>query len=249
MGVATGTNSLPGAGPVFAALFKLFLRTTATRGRLLAIGALTGLSLISALLARIAAPPDPLDAGLSYAVANITTLLPVAALVFGAGSIGDLIDDGSLVYVWLRPISTRLPVLAAWAATMTIITPLVAVPVLIGTAMLSSDADLLTATALALAVGVPSYCALSVMVGIRLRRSLPWGLAYILLWEGFVAGAGSTAGRLAVRSYLMSILVQMTNQYIKIGKYTLASGLTVPLVAGAMALIYAASRLARTDVP
>lgn len=87
------------------------------------------------------------------------------------------------------------------------------------------------------------------MVGIRLRRSLPWGLAYILLWEGFVAGAGSTAGRLAVRSYLMSILVQMTNQYIKIGKYTLASGLTVPLVAGAMALIYAASRLARTDVP
>jgi hypothetical protein len=110
-------------------------------------------------------PEDPFDAGASFVVANLTTLLPVAVLVFGAGAIGDLIDDGSLVYVWLRPIPTRLPVLAAWAATVTIVIPLVAVPVLLGTALLEPAPELLGATALALVVGTLAYAALAVMVG------------------------------------------------------------------------------------
>lgn len=181
---------LPAPVPVLAALYRLFLRTTATRGRLLAIGALSGLSLLSAVIASATGPTDSFEAAASFAVANLTTLLPVAALVFGSGSIGDLIDDGSLVYVWLRPLSTRLPVVAAWAATMTILIPLVGLPIMAGTAMLDTHPDILGATSLALLVGIPAYSALAVMAGIRFRRALPWGLAYILLWEGFVAGGG-----------------------------------------------------------
>lgn len=230
-------------------LFRTFLRTVATRGRLAAIGSLAVVSVISAAAVTLARPGDTFEAGATYAVANLTSLLPVAALVFGAGSLGDLIDDGSLVYIWLRPISTRLPVVAAWASTVTIITPLVALPVLVGTVILDSSARLIAATALALVVGVLAYSAISVTIGVRMRRSLPWGLAYILLWEGFVAGAGSTAGRLAVRSYLMSIIVQVAHHPIKLGRYTLASGIGVPLAVGALALAYTSRRLARTDVP
>ncbi|HMS88668.1 MAG TPA: hypothetical protein PKE56_09510 [Acidimicrobiales bacterium] len=240
--------ALPAPGPVLVALYRLFLRTTATRGRLLAIGSLTAVSVFSAVVARASGPDDPFDAGASFVVANLTTLLPVAVLVFGAGAIGDLIDDGSLVYVWLRPIPTRLPVLAAWAATVTIVIPLVAVPVLLGTALLEPAPELLGATALALVVGTLAYAALAVTAGVRFRRSLPWGLAYILLWEGFVAGAGSTAGRLAVRSYLLSIVAQVADHPIRLGRYTLASGIIVPLVVGTLALAYGARRLARTDV-
>lgn len=243
-----GTSVLPAPGPVFVALYRLFLRTTATRGRLVAIGALTTISVLSALMARVASPDDPFDAAASFVVANLTTLLPVAVLVFGAGAIGDLIDDGSLVYVWLRPIPTRLPVIAAWAATVTIVFPLVAVPVLFGTALIEPASELLGATALALIVGTPAYAALAVTAGVRFRRALPWGLAYILLWEGFVASAGSTAGRLAVRSYLLSIVVQLADHPIRVGRYTLASGVIVPLTAGVLALVYASRRLARTDV-
>lgn len=240
---------LPAPVPVLAALYRLFLRTTATRGRLLAIGALSGLSLLSAVIASATGPTDSFEAAASFAVANLTTLLPVAALVFGSGSIGDLIDDGSLVYVWLRPLSTRLPVVAAWAATMTILIPLVGLPIMAGTAMLDTHPDIMAATILALAVGIPAYSALAVMAGIRFRRALPWGLAYILLWEGFVAGAGSTAGRLAMRSYLLSIVAQVAHHPSKIGIFNLASGITMPLVVGVAALAYASRRLAHTDVP
>ena len=127
--------------------------------------------------------------------------------------------------------------------------PLVAVPVVVGTALLEPAPELLGATSLALLVGTAAYAALAVMVGIRFRRALPWGLAYILLWEGFVAGAGSTAGRLAVRSYLLSIVAQMADHPIRLGRYTLASGILVPLVVGVLAVAYASRRLARTDVP
>jgi ABC-2 type transport system permease protein len=233
---------------VLRALYLLLLRSTATRGRLAAVGALSGLSVVIALGVRASGPDSPFDAAVSFASSGLTTFIPVAVLVFGAGTLGDLIDDGSLVYLWLKPVPAHLPVLAAWAATATIAVPLVGVPVVISTAALDSDPDLVVATVLAVAVGIAAYAALAVTAGIRFRRALPWGLVYILLWEGFVAGAGSNAARLAVRSYLRSILSEITGHPLSLAEFTLASAVLVPLTAGAVALVYASRRLARTDI-
>ena len=74
-------------------------------------------------------PDDPLSAGVDFVNTNIATLIPVAVLVFGAAALGDLIDDGSLVYLWLRPVPSWVHVVAAWAATVTVVIPLVLVPV------------------------------------------------------------------------------------------------------------------------
>ena len=52
--------------------------------------------------------------------------------------------------------------------------------------------------------------ALFVLLGLWVRRALLWGLAYILLWEGFVAIAGQNAQRLAIRSYTRSLLRDAT---------------------------------------
>lgn len=244
----TSRTRRPAAPTVFRELYVLLLRSAATRGRLAAVGALSALSVLTALIAHASTPRSSFDAGIDFASANLITLVPVAVLVFGAGTIGDLIDDGSLVYVWLKPVPTWLPVLAAWAATVTITVPLVGLPVLLSTAVLDGDSGLLSGTALALLVGIASYAALAVTAGIRFRRALPWGLAYILLWEGFVASAGSTATRLAIRSYLRSILSELSDHPLKLAEFTLASGITVPVVAGALSLLYASRRLARTDI-
>ena len=232
----------------FAAMYRLMLRSTATRGRLIAVGSLTGLSLLSAVIARFSKPDDSFLAGIDFAGANLGTLLPVAVLVFGAGTLGDLIDDGSLVYLWLRPIPTHLHAAAAWAATATIVLPLVGVPVLFATSIIEPDPGLLAGTALALFIGTLSYAALSVTAGVRFRRALPWGLIYVLLWEGFVAGAGSNANRLAIRSYLRSILSELADHPLKLAQFNLASGVVTPLVVGALALVYASRRLARSDI-
>ena len=245
---ATSGDRPPQPATVFTAVYRLLLRSIATRGRLLAIAALNVVSVGIALVVHLVGPDDPLRAGLGYANANLTTLVPVAVLVFGTATLGDLIDDGSLVYLWLRPVPSHIHVAAAWAATVTITLPLVGAPVLLATSVIEPDGGLLTGTLLGVLVSVAAYSALFVTGGIRFRRSLPWGLAYILIWEGFVALAGETASKLAVRSYVRSILSETTGERLRLGEFSLATGIIVPLAVGALILFYATRRLAKTDV-
>jgi ABC-2 type transport system permease protein len=242
------TAAGPGQAAAFGAVYGVLLRSVATKGRLAAIGALAIISILTALGVNASSPFDPLGAATGYVNANLSTLVPVAVLVFGAATLGDLVDDGTLVYLWLRPVPARVHVLAAWAATVTITLPLVGGPLLLATALIEADGPLLAATVLGVLVGISAYSALFVMAGIRFRRALPWGLVYILIWEGFVASAGETAARLAIRSYVRSILAQLTDQSIKLAEFNLASAILVPLAVTVVALAYACRRLARTDV-
>lgn len=241
-------GSLPRPLTVLAAEYRLLLRSIATRGRLAAIGALAAVSLLTSILVSLAPLDDPLRSATNFVNLDLTTLVPVAVLVFGAATLGDLVDDATLVYLWLRPVPAWVHVAAAWLATVTITVPLVGAPVLLSAAIIEPDPDLLLATVIGGSVAIAAYSALFVMAGIRFRRALPWGLVYILIWEGFVASAGETAARLAVRSYVRSILSELTGQELRLAEFDLASGIVVPLVAGVLALAYASRRLARTDV-
>ncbi len=245
---APAVRSDPDLGPVFVAEYRLLLRSVCTTGRLIAIGLLAALSVLTAIAVAIGSPDDPLREGVGFVNGNIATLIPVAVLVFGAAVLGDLIDDGSLVYLWLRPVPAWVHVLAAWAATVTVVVPLVLVPVVLATAIIDATPALLGASVLGGLVAVAGYAGLFVTLGVRFKRALPWGLVYILIWEGFVASAGKTATKLAFRSYVRSILSSMTDVTLKLGNFSLAVGIIVPLLAGAAALLYASRRLAKADV-
>jgi ABC-2 type transport system permease protein len=233
---------------VLRAEYRLILRTICTPGRLVAIGALAAIALLTALIIRAGNPPDDLEAAVRFVNANVATLVPVAVLVFGAASLGDLIDDGSMVYLWLRPVPTWVHVVAAWAATVTVTIPLVLVPIVVAAAGIDASVEVLVAAAVGGLVAVVGYAGLFVMAGVRFRRALPWGLVYILIWEGFVANAGKTATKLALRSYVRSILSTLTDVQLKLADFSLAIGVVVPLLVAVAALAYASRRLARTDI-
>jgi ABC-2 type transport system permease protein len=235
-------------GPVFQAEYRLLLRSVATRGRLLAVGALAVISILAAVVVALAGPDNPTRTAVGFVDGSLSTLVPVAVLVFGAATLGDLVDDGSLVYLWLRPVPTWCHVAAAWAATVTIAVPLVGVPTLVAAALIDTGSGLVVGATAAIVVAITCYAALFVAAGIVIRRALPWGLAYILIWEGFVASAGETASRLAIRSYVRSILSDRTGITLSLGDFTLASAVVVPLVVTAGALALATRRLARSDV-
>ncbi len=81
-----------------------------------------------------------------------------------------------------------------------------------------------------------------------MRRALVWGLAYILLWEGFVASAGRSAARLAVRAYTRSVLHDATGVDLKLATVSSAYAVIVPIVIGAVATAVTVRRLRRTEV-
>jgi ABC-2 type transport system permease protein len=188
---------------MFSALTKLFIRLLATRARLLILSVL---ALGMVLLSVFALGHDPI--GRSWRLFSLYALgglVPVASLVMGSSVFGDLVEDRTLVHLWLRPAPRRTLLLSAWVATLVLVVPFsVVVPAI---ALLAGGMSLHTAlvAAASAALGTLAYTAAFVALGLRVRRALAWGLAYILIWEGAVANAGAGLARLALRLSTRSI--------------------------------------------
>ena len=86
----------------------------------------------------------------------------------------------------------------------------------------------------------------------RVRRSLLWGLLYIFIWEGFVANAGQTASRLAIRAYTRSILSDFALPSnvapLRLATISPLYSYVIPIVVFFATLAYATWRMQRQDV-
>lgn len=248
---STGAQHRSAGSPpsAFLAIYRLLLKSLATRGRLIGLGLLGVVGMVVAFAIGASHPIDPLEAGTHFIDAfGLSVLVPVTTLVFSSAAIGDATDDGTLVYLWLRPVRRSRLALAAFAASLTICLPLIGVPLILAAVFINAGPELVSGTAVAVPVAVIAYCGIFTAWGVRVRRALPWGLAYILLWEGFVARAGKSAGRLAILSYSESILSEYTAIGLRLAKSPLAVGIVVPLVVAVLAVAYATRRLDIQDV-
>lgn len=230
--------------------YRLLLRQLVTRGRVLALLAV-GVAVAGVAWAVGASDEidDPLEAAVQV-ISNLgfAVLVPVVALVFASASLGDAREDGTLVYLWLRPMDRWPVVVGAWLAAITVSLPLTVVPLGVAALLSGGGATLLGATMLAALVGVVAYSALFVLLGLLVKNSIVWGLGYVLVWEGIVAAFGSFAAKLAIRGYTRSILTSITDIDLDLGDLPLAAGIAVPLLAAAVALALGARRLRDMDV-
>lgn len=236
---------------MIGALYDLFLRSQATRGRLAALTLLAVAAVVLGIAIAASHPDEPVRAGVELVNAyGLSLLAPVTTLVFASAALGDLVDDGTLVYVWLRPVPRWGIAIAAFAASLTVALPLVVVPMVIAAALASDgDGALVAAAALASTLAVVAYSGLFVALGLRVKRALVWGLAYILIWEGFVARAGRNASRLAVLSYTRSILTHATGVRLRLASASVPAAIAVPVLVALAAVAYTSWRLRRQEVP
>jgi ABC-2 type transport system permease protein len=231
------------------ALYRLVLRNLFTRARMLGLLAFGAVGIITAAALGSSDAVDPQLAGTRFVdTYGLALLAPVASLVFAAAALGDLDEDGSLVYLWLRPVPRWKIVVAAVASCITITWPTVVGPLMIAAAATGAGSDLVRATAIATSVAVVAYTGVFVALGLRVRRALMWGLLYIFIWEGFVAQANSSAARLSIRSYTRSLLSQIADVYLRLADVATAAAWLVPLVIAGLGAIYATFRLTRQEV-
>ena len=234
---------------MFVRLYRLFLGSVVTRGRVLGLLALGGVAILLGIAIGASDTTDKLDDG-TFTIAGygLSLLAPVVTLVFASSVLGDPNEDGTLVYLWLRPISRAQITAAAALAAFSIAAPIVVVPLTISAAIIGAGPELVGATAAATTLGVAAYTGLFTWLGLRLKRALPWGLAYILLWEGFVARAGGGSATLSVRAHSETVLTRLADGPRRLIESSLAEGIVVPLVAAAIALFLTVLRLGRQDV-
>ncbi|MEZ5322101.1 MAG: ATP-binding cassette domain-containing protein [Microthrixaceae bacterium] len=138
---------------------------------------------------------------------GLMLLIPIAALVFGTASMGDAIEDGTYVYLWLRPIRRWRITVAAYLVTLAMVVPMAVLPTVVA-AGVAGDTRLLGAAVLAASAAAVAYSALFVLLGQLTQRALIWGICYLLIWEQFIARGGKGLGLLSVHSHAASLLAR-----------------------------------------
>ncbi|MGD9705516.1 MAG: ABC transporter permease subunit [Acidimicrobiia bacterium] len=241
-----GRHVSPGAG--VALVYRIVIRQLVSRGRLLALGLMSLLAPIAGFAIGASDTASTEDAVRLIAGLGFAVVIPVVALVFGTAAIGDLRDDKTLVYLWLRPLDRWPVVVGAALAALTIVAPLTLVPVVAAAALTGVGSGIVSGTLVAGAVGAVAYVAVFTLFGVALRRATVWGLAYILIWEGFIAQGGAGVARFALRKYTRSILVERTGVELDLADFSLVTGIVVPLVVAVAAVVLASVRLSRLDV-
>jgi ABC-2 type transport system permease protein len=230
--------------------YRVVFRQLITRGRvaaLLLVGAVV--TVVAVAVGAADTTSDPTETGVRLiSDLGFTTLVPIVALVFASAALGDLREDGTLVYLWLRPMDRWPVVVGAWLAALTASLPLTLIPLTLSSAVVGSGSGLIGATALAGIVGVVAYSAVFVLAGLLLKNAIVWGLGYVLIWEGIVAAFGSFAAKLAIRGYTRSILTAITDVDLDLGDLSLTIGIVMPLLAAGVALALASIRLRSMDV-
>lgn len=243
-------------------VYRVLLRQLLTRGRVIALVLIGAVVVLLGVLVGQAPVPEEfppltpdeitlrqLEAGVFVvSLVGFTLLVPIVALVFAGASLGDTREDGTLVYLWLRPMPRFGVVGGAWLSAMTVSLPLTLVPMALTAVFLDAGDELVIATVIATIVGIIAYSALFVLLGLLVKNPIVWGLGYILIWEGLVASFGSAAAKVAIRGYVSSILTDRTGVDVALGDLSQTVGIVVPLLVAAVALLLATMRLESLEV-
>ncbi len=253
------TRRRVGAMRATALCYRVLIRQIVSVGRLVALGALGAIMiLVGWIVGNSSRRGDDSSAqiildGASYADGfGLIVIVPIVSLVFAAASLGDARDDGTLVYLWLRPMG-RAPLAAAAAlASATVSLPLCVVPTVLGgwlaTDFVAGSGSVALGALVAAALGTVAYSCLFVLFGLLFRKAVLWGIAYVLLWEGLGVGLGDFAERLSLRGYTRSLLGQIADLDLGFTTYEVVSAVIVLATVGAASLTFSAVRLRHINV-
>lgn len=231
-------------------LYSLFRRNLTTRARLISFALAALAILVVAWVVGRGDHREPLvDVASTFAAEVVLSLyLPIAALVFGASAFGDLIEDRTLVYIWLRPIRRIVIVLAALLAVVTVVAPLAWLTGIGSAVMIDTSTELILAITTATVVGALAYGSLFLLLGYVSKRPLLWGLVYLILWEGFIARASKGLNGTSISGYLHSIVAELTDASMGRADFSLTTAIVVPLAIAVAALAVLTWRVARGNV-
>lgn len=184
---------------------KRMLRSVATRGRIGAMGFVGVLGIVIGLIINRSDPGDDFTPALFLSRFGLVVFVPLVCLVFASSTLGNLLEEKTLVYFWVRPFGRWKIAAAAFLASLAVLVPLILIPMAILAAVVGDSGDVVGIVGASL-VGIVGYSSVFTLLGAFTTRALAWGLVYILVWEGFIGGLSRTAGWFAIRTYTTSAL-------------------------------------------
>jgi ABC-2 type transport system permease protein len=145
----------------------------------------------------------------------LPTILPLATLVLATATFGDEIEDRTLPYLVLKPISRLRIVIEKALAAIAVSAPVIGFAMgvtwlLIFTGDAGENKDMLWASLVAVLIGVSIYTCVFQLISLLIRRAILASIIYSLVWETvlgrFIAGLRYLSIRHIVSSVYTSVL-------------------------------------------
>ena len=231
-------------------LIRVTLQSLLSRRRILLMLLLVALPVLVGLAIRLgggrADAPEILD------TLVIRTVLPLVALVIGSAALGSEIEDGTVVYLLVKPVQRWVVALAKMAVAVGLtlvltVPPMLVTALLIGTAAGGSLGPSL-AFVLAAIAGGAAYASVFTTLGALTTRALVVGLAYTLLWEGVLAGLLEGTRFLSIRQATLGIAASLGGGDPDVATLEPTVSLVVLVLAVASSFVLATVALQRFQV-
>jgi ABC-2 type transport system permease protein len=183
----------------------------------------------------------------------VATVLPLVALVFGTGVLGAELDDGTAVYLLVKPIERWRIVLSkatvAAGITLALVVPSTLLAGLVAGGGRGGESIAIAFT-IAVIPGALVYAAGFVALSVVTSRALIAGLLYVFIWEGLLAGLFAGTALLSVRQYVLAFAKSLAGDggaaiTTSVG---LQTAVVLALVVAAVAITIAIRRLAAWEV-
>lgn len=183
----------------------------------------------------------------------ITTIVPLACLIFGTAALGSEIEDGTAVYILAKPVPRREIIVAKFAAAdMVVAVFIVPASAISGLIALqgTSEQGIAVGFSLATLLGVAAYSAVFILLSVASSRALIFGLAYVFIWEGVVTELFSGTRWISIRQYCLGVadLISSVNEDAFRAELDGPAALILIAVVTATALILAVRRLERLEL-
>jgi ABC-2 type transport system permease protein len=190
---------------VMAPLVEVTLRGLLGRRRTILLALLAGLPVLIALLIRVSGGRPDADRVLDTLVVRI--VMPLVALVVGTASIGSEIEDGTAVYLMVKPIARwRIAISKAFVAAG--LTAAMVIPSVVLTGFLLGRDDPITSVVaffIACLLGGSAYAVAFMTLSVFTSRALLVGLGYTLIWEGVLSGLLEGTRFLSIRQATLGV--------------------------------------------
>lgn len=236
-----------------AVIAMITLRQLLSRRRTLLLLLLGAVLLVVALVRRLSGETgDPTFTADLLDVLGVGTLVPIVALIFGTGAMGAELEEGTAIYVLAKPVRRSVVIVTKLVVAIGASAVLSAVPILLAGLLAGGDdaTGLAIGFAVAAVIGSGIYCTIFIALSLVTGRAFVFGLAYVLIWEGFLAGLFAGTRTLSVREQTLAFAQAIGNPPSSVFKADLALGTAIPVAAiiVVVALAIALRRIARIEI-
>lgn len=190
---------------------------------------LVGLALLAEALG--AEPSDwgqPVILGLGLGV-----VLPVLALVVGAGVLGSEIDDGTISHILAKPVPRREIIFSKLVVAVLVLAVTVGVP-LYAVGLIAGSTRLGLGLAVGACLGAAAYGTLFLTLSLVTRRPVLLGLIYVLIWENLLSNVLSGTRTVSIRQYVITVAdrIAATDLFASTVSLSVSLGMAFVIVVG-----------------